>query len=264
MLPIPMIYTPVITSQILMGLTFSYDFMSADFDTSPYWYSRYNNLDFEYYGANDLWLRQFGTSSSALQTDNVFGPSVPFSDGDIYSVETPGMDYSSSTLNRTFVWYNMVWSLDPTYTMYMSVNAGLDISGNNAIGTVNWMVNGSAVKQSSIPTGFGLGSFKLIWNKNTKMSYVYIGDAKSGYNTLIGTYSMNPSVSPIGATNSEPFFFSGMSLSPTQSTSISYLLATYPQLNNGFIISNVQFNGLTGSNKGIYNDPTTSRINIKF
>lgn len=264
MLPIPLIYTISVTPEILLGLTFSYDFMSADFNTSPYWYSRYNNLTYEYYGANDLWLRQFGTSSSPLQTDNVFGPSVPFSDGDIYSVETPGMDYSNSTLGRAFIWYNMTWSLDATYTMYMNVNAGLDDSGNNAIGTVNWMVNGSVVKQSNIPAGFGLCSFKLIWNKSTKVSYTYIGDPKSGYNTLIGTYSMDPSVSPIGATNSLPFFFSGMSLSPTQSTSVSYLLGTFPQLNNGFIISNVQFNGLTGSNRGIYNDPTTARINVKF
>jgi hypothetical protein len=242
--------------------TYSYSFVYENPLTSPYWFSRSTNLSSEFSTANSIW-RIYGTSSSALQQNNVFGSSIVFNDGDIISVEVPGLDADNSTAGRRFVYHNFCWTLEPSAPTYITVFLSTATDGSNN-GQISWVLNGSAVKGVTLAAGFSTSGLKFIWDKSTSLSYIYAGSPNFGYNTLIGTYSMPVSSMTFGATNSDPFFFTGLALSPTQSTSFRTSDNSTLGYNNGYIISSQQYNGLTGSNKDYYTSPGSARINIKY
>jgi len=242
--------------------TFSYSFINEYPLTSPYWFSRSTNITSEFSTTSSIW-RVYGTSSSSLQTDNCFGSSIVFSDGDIISVEVPALDASNSTSDRRFVYHNFCWTIDPSYSTYMSVFLSTKTDGT-LNGLASWILNSGSVKTETLSALFSTSGLKFIWNRTTGLSYIYSGTPNSGYNTLIGTYSMTISSMTLGATNSDPFFFTGLALSPTQSTFIRTDDNLFNGYDNGYIISNQQYNGLTGSNKGNYTPPGLSRINVKY
>lgn len=262
MLPIPMFFDNLSTPPI--SSIFSYSFAYEDLLTSPYWFSRSTDMIYDFSTSNVL-NRIYGTSSSPYQTTNCFGSSIVFSGGDIISVEVPAIDSNNSTTDRRFLFHNFCWTIDPTYLTYMNVYiGGVTSEGELLEGSAVWVVNGAAMKGVVIPQNYTAGGFKFIWDRSTGMSYIYSGSPNNNYNTLLGTYSMDISSMTIGATNSDPFFFTGLLVSPTQSTAIRTSDNSYQGYDNGYIISNTQYNGLTGSNKDHYISPGLSRINVKY
>jgi hypothetical protein len=242
--------------------TYSFSFATADPLTSPYWFKRDTNLSYDSSTSTSLY-KGWGTSSNPSQQLNCFGSSIVFTDGDVISVEVPGLDDNNSTKGRRFAYHNFAWCLEPSALCYITVFLSADTDGS-VLGQASWVLNGSAVKSSTLTAGMSTVGLKFLWDRATGMSYIYSGSPNFSYNTLIGTHSMPISSMTLGATNSDPFFFTGIALSPTQSTIIRTSDNSFQGYNNGYIISSQQYNGLTGSNKDYYTDPGSSRINVKY
>lgn len=111
-------------------------------------------------------------------------------------------------------------------------------------GLVSWVVNGTIAKTASTSSGF---RYKIIWDSNTKVSYVYSGGYTwnfKSYNTLVGTHSID--------TTMDPFFLIETAVD-VSGGSIWYGYGTQSMSPSGgsfsdVILSNYQVDGLTGSN----------------
>ena len=121
---------------------------------------------------------------------------------------------------------------------YKSVNKTYIKLNYPSEGLVSWVINGVIAKTAS---SSNVSRYKIIWDSNTKVSYVYSGGYTwnfKSYNTLVGTHSID--------TTMDPFFL-------VETTSGWYGYGTQSMAISGgsfsdVILSNYQVDGLTGSN----------------
>lgn len=217
-----------------------------------------------------------GTSNNSLT--NTVGCKWGLTGGSgIYSYEIPSLDeYNTYYIMYTGTWSYLsahdgstgpindyfAWDIQGIQS-YISVNRGLSAStdytegppdGSSAFfGTVNWYVNGTP--QKTVYTDNSAKSFKIVWNKNDGMSYVY---SSSGYtysaagSVLVGTYSITSAT----VSYKSPFCFTGI---VWNTRALLYNLDIIEYGNR--TISNYQVNGLSGSNSGApYSPPPVSQL----
>lgn len=202
-----------------------------------------------------------------------------------YSIEVPSLSrlespyigvgptpsYQTYPLSQYMIWD----SANSANQTYISLSRGsYTTDGINWYGTmsVSWYENGSPVKTVNVSHGLGPQyPVKIVWNKSTYMSYVYAGVAPgtggttaSYYHTLLGTCSINPYLSPFGATNCSPFFAQG--ISTTYSLYQEDMIYSAYNGNQGICISNWQPYGLTGSSRNTSTPtlPPMSQLNTRF
>jgi hypothetical protein len=197
----------------------------------PYFISDYNKIDLN-----------LGTGSSLISIDNFLGSRWGITGGSgQYSVEFPGFIQQGFTSSQPYE-VNCYFSFDEvanttTPTYIAALGELYEDSGDRVTYSVVWVENGVSVK--TVTTN--RVRLKMLWDKNTNMSYVYgttnYPSSVDDYLTLIGTYSFNSTY-----TQKPPYGYVGW----LPKSDITWTL-----LSNGpLIISNYQIRGLTGSNFG--------------
>jgi hypothetical protein len=170
-----------------------------------------------------------------------------------YYQDQPGNQYELSVFGG--VWHYFFWNYHistPSYIGYLQSDSNNDAGVQSS---VVWVING--VTQKTVNFN-GCPLVKIIWNKNTGMTYVYrsaystpaLTNSNGGYGTLVGTYS----VATASLTASTPFCHTGFILGAT--TSLFYAPLS------GNIICNHTGNGLTMSNYNLTSStpPLTQRM----
>ena len=204
--------------------------------TWPYAGADYQNID--------LFL---GTGSSITSTDNFLGSRWGITGGSgQYSVEYPAFQIQLGDSSLEPYSINQYFSFDPvtetSTPTYIYIENKYYPSITSMTYSINWVENGVASKNV---TGNGYNRFKVLFDRNTNMSYVYgainFPSGTSDYDALLGTYSFDSAY-----VGNAPYGWVAWLPNNTALTFGYSTINAYGPL----IMTNYQVNGLTGSNFG--------------
>lgn len=200
-----------------------------------------------------------GTPNNSLA--NMIGCNWGITGGSgVYSVEIPVgpiLDGSSRAVGNKVlegdINFYFAWDIAGSTQSYINISTYHYPSMGSYRSTITWYIDG--ISQKVISTS--VAGLKIVWNKNTSVSSLYLSSGGGSYISDSSTYTFWDSYT-VSNTNM-PFCFYGNILSSTQS-----IEAFIPQ----FIVSNHQKRGLTGSSyTQTSNPPPLSQMfdpNVKY